>query len=66
MERFCLFLVFSECAKLGLPEDWIVEYIKQKETFGQVPTAKIHKAIERLVERSEIYPVAKGVYSYLR
>ena len=54
------------CAKLGLQEEWIIEYIKQKESFRQLPTSKITKAIERLVERSDIYPLANKVYSYLK
>ena len=60
------FLPVLGCAKLGLQEDWIIEHIKLKETFRHLPTSKITKAIERLVERSEIYPVANRVYSYLK
>ena len=61
-----ILLLYIECAKLGLQEDWIIEHIKRKDAFQRLPTSKIIKAIDRLVERSEIYPVANRVYSYLK
>ena len=56
----------SGSAQLGIQEEWIIEHVKQKESFRMMPPSRITKAIERLVELSEIYPVANKVYSYLK
>lgn len=51
-------------AKLGVPEKWIVEHVKQKEIFSQLPNAKIVASLNSLVEKSQIYPL--GPKSYRR
>lgn len=41
--------------RLGVPEDWIIKFIQQKETFCKISPAAILEAIEELVEDSLIY-----------
>ena len=57
-------LIYAGVAKLGVPEKWIVEHVKQKEIFSQLPNAKIVASLNSLVEKSQIYPV--GPKSYRR
>lgn len=42
-------------ARLGVPEEWIVEFVKQKEVFCKLPRLAILEAIELLVGDSRVY-----------
>lgn len=52
----------SEAAKLGVPEDWIVQRVKQKKPLWGLSTARITAAIERLEDTSHIFAVAHRTY----
>lgn len=42
-------------ARLGVPEDWIIKFVTQKEAFAKVPEEAILEAIEQLVGDSLVY-----------
>lgn len=48
--------------QLGVPEKWIVEHVKEKELFSQVPQSVIAATLSLLVEKSQIYPVGPNTY----
>ena len=48
--------------RLGVPEDWIVQFIQKKEAFSFIAEATIVDAIAELVENSCIYPVMNKSY----
>ena len=52
----------SEAAKLGVPEDWIVQRVKQKKPLWGLSTARITAAIERLEDTSHIFAIAHRTY----
>ena len=57
MWRVALFRTCScpGVARLGVPEDWIVQFVRQKETFNNLPRTAILEAIEQLVGDSLVY-----------
>ena len=55
-------LFLSEAAKLGVPEDWIVQRVKQKKPLWELSTTRITAAIERLEDTSHIFAVAHKTY----
>ena len=55
-------LFLPEAAKLGIPEDWIVQRVKQKKPLWELSTARITAAIERLEDTSHIFAVAHKTY----
>ena len=42
-------------SRMGVPEDWIIKFVAQKEAFCKVPEVAILEAIELLVGGSLVY-----------
>lgn len=51
-----------DAARLGVPEDWIIKFIKQKEAFHKIPTSSVLEAIEELVGDGLIYSFSTNSY----
>ena len=58
---FLLHLVI-ETVKFGVPEDWIVERVKQKKYMWPLSTERIVAAVKHLEDTSQIFPVAYRTY----
>lgn len=48
--------------RLGVPEDWIVQHVQQRESLRKVSTAVISDTLSEMVGESLIYML--GVKSY--
>lgn len=47
---------------MGVPEDWIVKFVEQKEIFHKIPRTAILEAIEQLVGDSLVYMFGTKAY----
>ena len=55
-----------EVIQLGVPEDWIIEHIKQTDHLRQVPRQTIVNTLTYMVDNSLIYPVGPKSYRQVK
>lgn len=51
----CQHIIFIGAERLGVPEKWILEFVKQRDIFSQLPEVVVLDALEELVKESNIY-----------
>ena len=62
---FCeseLVISHAESMKFGVPESWIVQFVKQKDAFHLLPSHLVMEGIETLVGESIIYDYGNKNY----
>ena len=48
--------------QLGVPVDWIVQFVQKKESFSKVSKAAILDTLEEMVGESTIYSIGPKSY----
>lgn len=49
-------------AELGVPDEWVVQYVCSQRHLSAVPPSTVKAAIRQLVDCSRIYPVTPSAY----
>ncbi len=55
-------LLLAVTRRLGVPEDWIVQHVRDSPTFRNVPAPRVVAAIVKLLDTSQIYTVTAKSY----